>query len=64
MVDGPVTLQFLVKPSSFCENFDHANTYLWIDNVTVQLNPGSTEQTFSTLVDEKLTLANRATGDR
>lgn len=34
-VDGPVTLQFVVRPSSHCSNFDHANTYLWIDNVEV-----------------------------
>lgn len=37
-VDGPITLRFRVRPSSHCSNSDHANTYLWIDNVEVNAN--------------------------
>lgn len=34
-VDGPVRVRFYIEPSSYCSNFDHADTYLWVDDVEV-----------------------------
>lgn len=61
-VDGPVTLQFEVTPSSYCRNGDHADTYLWIDNVHVD---GRSTSDLPTLVQNKRTLIEeiRSTAD-
>ena len=32
-------LEFYILPSIYCANGDHANTYLWIDNVKTQCTP-------------------------
>jgi hypothetical protein len=34
-VNGTVRVRFSVTPSSHCSNFDHYDTYLWIDNLEV-----------------------------
>jgi hypothetical protein len=38
-VDGPVAVEFYVTPSTYCGNGDHANTYIWVDNVAVDYRP-------------------------
>ncbi|WP_435365411.1 hypothetical protein [Haloarchaeobius sp. DYHT-AS-18] len=35
-VDGPVSIRFALEPSRYCSNFDHADTYFWVDDLTVE----------------------------
>jgi hypothetical protein len=39
-VNGNVTVSFRIKPSQFCNNNDHANTYLNVRNIDVDLKEG------------------------